>query len=368
MSAHPRRRPALGISIAVVAIASLVLAPSAAASGPTAHVVVGGLNNPRGIAVTPAGLVFVAETGTGRVLAIDGTTVRTAVRGLPFLTSPEGETTGVVNVAARLGRITVAIGGGPQTVDPRFDTIDRITTHHRTRIAANIQAYRNTHPDTTDLDTPPNPTDSNAYGLAALPLERFLVTDAAGNELDLIGSDDSIRTVAKFPNQVVSTSHLPAGILPPTIKAVPAEAVPTTVAVGPDGWWYVGELKGFPFTPGASRVWRVSPSARNVVCNPAATSGPCTVFADGFTSITGLDFGPDGSLYVAEMVKGGVGNLFFNSGDLHGAVIKVRNGVRTELAPGSLVLAGDVAISSGGTVYVTDHTVIAGQGRVLAIR
>jgi DNA-binding beta-propeller fold protein YncE len=329
---------------------------------------VDGLNNPRGIAVTPGGLVLVAEAGTGRVLAIAGKTVRPVVRGLPTQTSPEGETTGVVNVAARLGRITVAIGGGPQNVDRRFDTIDRITAHHRTRIAADIQAYRNAHPDTTDLDQPPNPTDSNAYGLAALPKERFLVTDAAGNELDLIGSDGRIRTVAKFPNQVISTSHLPAGILPPTVTAVPAEAVPTSVAVGPDGWWYVGELKGFPFTPGASRVWRISPSARNVVCDPAATSGACTVFADGFTSITGLDFGPDGSLYVAEMVKAGVGNLFFNSGDLHGAVIKVHNGVRTELGAGQIVLAGDVAISRGGTVYVTDHSVIPGQGRVLAIR
>jgi hypothetical protein len=49
-------------------------------------------------------------------------------------------------------------------------------------------------------------------------------------------------------------------------------------------------------------------------------------------------------------------------------VIKVHNGVRTELAAGQLVLAGDVAISRNGTVYVTDHTVIPGQGRVLAIR
>ena len=363
----PAYRRSAAIAIGLFSIASLFLAPTATAASPSAHVVVGGLNNPRGIVVTPAGLVFVAETGTGRVLVVDGASVRTAVRGLPTVTSPEGETTGVVNVAARLGRITVVVGGGPQNVDRRFDTLDRITTQHRTRIAANFQAYRNAHPDTTDLDQPPNPTDSNAYGLAALPLERFLVTDAAANELDLVGSDDTIRTVAKFPNQVVSTAHLPAGILPPTVKAVPAEAVPTSVAVGPDGWWYVGELKGFPFTPGASRVWRISPSARNVVCNPAATSGPCTVFADNLTSITGLDFGPDGSLYVAEMVKGGVGNLVFNSGDLHGAVIKVRNGVRTELAAGQLVLAGDVAISRTGTVYVTDHTVIPGQGRVLAI-
>src|SRR4029078_11135774 len=118
--------------------------------------------------------------------------------------------------------------------------------------------------NTPHLATPQNPTGSNASGIAQLPGGRTLVTDAAGNELDLIGPGGGIQTVAKFPNAVVSTSHLPPGILPPFVTHIPAEAVATSFAIGPDGWWYVGELKGFPFTPGASRIWRVSPSARNV--------------------------------------------------------------------------------------------------------
>ena len=117
--------------------------------------------------------------------------------------------------------------------------------------------------------------------------------------------------------------------LPPQL---PAEAVPTTVAVGPDGYWYVGELTGFPFTPGASRIWRIAPWARNATCD-ADTSDGCALYLDGFTSITGMDFGPDGSLYVVEIVKDGVFNLF-SGGDPTGALIRVKDGVRTELAAG----------------------------------
>ena len=69
---------------------------------------------------------------------------------------------------------------------------------------------------------------------------------------------------------------------------IPAEAVPTSVAVGPDGYWYVGELKGFPFTPGTSRVWRIKPGTHNKVCNANAKGNTCRVYLDGFTSIIDL--------------------------------------------------------------------------------
>ncbi|MEJ7749102.1 MAG: ScyD/ScyE family protein [Candidatus Limnocylindrales bacterium] len=174
------------------------------------------------------------------------------------------------------------------------------------------------------------------------------------------------RPSQRFPNQFVSTSHLPPFVgVPPDIQ-LPAEAVPTSVAVGPDGYWYVGELKGFPFTPGASRVWRISPHARKVVCDPDATSGPCTVFADGLTSITGLDFGPDGSLYVVEIVREGVFNLF-TGGDITGALIQIKDGIQTELVPGRLQAPGDVAVARNGTVYVTNLSIAPDAGEVLAV-
>jgi sugar lactone lactonase YvrE len=133
--------------------------------------------------------------------------------------------------------------------------------------------------------------------------------------------------------------------------------------MGPDGYAYVGELKGFPFTPGTSRIWRVSLSAHEVTCDPAATSGPCTLYADDFTAITGLDFGPDGSLYVVSFLKNGL----LADGPPVGALYRLTNGARTELAAGQLTLPGDVAVSRNGTVYVTNQSVFSGGGQVVTV-
>jgi hypothetical protein len=40
----------------------------------------------------------------------------------------------------------------------------------------------------------------------------------------------------------------------------PAQAVPTSVVLGPDGAYYVGLLGGFPFAPGTSPVYRIDPA------------------------------------------------------------------------------------------------------------
>jgi hypothetical protein len=366
------RFSAWAAALVALLLASLGMAGPVAASGPHVKVIASGLDNPRGLAVDSHGRVLVALAGqggpggigtSGKIIRISNGGVRDYRVGLPSAISPEGEVTGPVNVdVGPHGRVFGAIGGGPQAVDPRFDTLMRISQGGES-IRADIQAFRNAHPDLTDLDVPPNPTDSNAYGLAALRNGKQLVTDAAGNDLLLVDSHGHARTVAKFPNEVVSTAHLGPGFP----AELPAEAVPTSVAVGPDGYWYVGELKGFPFTPGASRIWRISPRARNVVCDPTAKHGPCTLWADGFTSIVGLDFGPRGDLYVVEIVKAGVFNLF-TGGDITGALWRVRHGHKTEIAAGQLKAPGGVAVSRHGTIYVTNFSVSVGGGEVLKIR
>jgi hypothetical protein len=344
-----------------------VISGTAVAAGPTVTVVASGLDNPRGVAVGATGGVFVAEGGTGaagsgKIAEWRKGSLRMVATGLPSIGSPEGDVSGPTNVAAQgNGTLVFTIGGGPQG----FDTLRRDRPN---RVWADIQAYRNDHPKPAcdpqanpeiwcDLDNPPAPTDSNAYGLA-LVAGGALVTDAAGDQLLLVSANGHIVSVAKFPNEIVSTSHIPGFPAP----AIPAEPVPTTVTVGPDGYWYVGELKGFPFTPGASRIWRIAPWARNVLCDPTATSGACTLYADGFTSITGMSFGPDGSLYVVEIVKNGVLGLF-NGTDVTGALIRYKGGAQTELAAGQLTAPGDVAVTRGGTLYVTNKSVCSGDGQ-----
>ncbi len=373
---RPGRRSAWTVALIGLLLASLGMAAPAAASGPHVKVIASGLDNPRGLTVDSHGRVLVALAGqggpggigtTGKIIRISKGGVSDYRVGLPSAISPEGEATGPVNVdVGKHGRVFVAVGGGPQVVDPRFDTLMRVSKSGES-IKADIQAFRNTHPDATDHDDPPNPTDSNAYGLAALRNGKTLVTDAAGNDLLLVDKHGRIKTVAKFPNADISTDHLPPflGYAPGDTET--AEAVPTSVAVGPDGYWYVGELKGFPFTPGESRIWRISPRARNVVCDPTAKHGPCTLWADGFTSIVGMAFGPRGDLYVVEIVKGGVANLFLG-GDVTGALWRVRHHHKTEIAPGRLTTPGGVTVNKHGTIYVTNFSVSVGGGEVLRIR
>jgi hypothetical protein len=372
---RPGRRSAWIAALMALLLASLAMAAPAAASGPHVKVIASGLDNPRGLTVDSHGRVLVALAGrggpggigtSGKIIRISKGGVSDYRVGLPSAVSPEGEATGPVNVdVGRHGRVFVAVGGGPQVVDPRFDTLMRVSKGGES-IKADIQAFRNAHPDLTDHDNPPNPTDSNAYGLAALRNGKTLVTDAAGNELLIVDSHGHVKTVAKFPNELIGTSHLPPflGVTEPELLA---EAVPTSVAVGPDGYWYVGELKGFPFTPGASRIWRISPRARNVVCDPTAKHGPCTLWADGFTSIVGLNFGPRGDLYVVEIVKAGVINLFLG-GDATGALWRVRHHHKTEIAEGALTAPGGVVVNKHGTIYVTNFSVSIGGGEVLRIR
>ena len=136
---------------------------------PRPRVVADGLNNPRGVDVAANGHVFVAEAGTGRILEIRGGTVATFTSGLPTATSPEGDITGPVNVSVRtgVGGAVAAIGGGPQNVDPRFDSVLRLSPRPG-RVIADVQAYSE-RPSGHDRPRPaPNPTDSNAYGITSL--------------------------------------------------------------------------------------------------------------------------------------------------------------------------------------------------------
>lgn len=353
---HAPRRTLGAALVPAVLLASLVTGSAGAAD---TMVVASGLNNPRGIDIGPDGRIAVAEAGAGRVVRVQGGQVTTLVGGLPTVTSPEGESTGPVNVALTgTATVKVLVGGGPKAVDPRF--ADLLTYGKPKRAAVDIEAYQATDPDPVDQDGIPG--ESNPYGLAAVGNGKSLVADAANNDILLVDAKGGVRTVARIPLHEVSTAHLPLPGLPPTMTA---EAVPTSVAVGPDGYWYVGELTGFPFTPGASRIWRIAPWARNATCDGDTADG-CALFADGFTSITGLDFGPDGSLYVVEIAKAGVAAIFLG-GDPTGALIRVHGSHRDELAAGELTAPADVAVAADGTVYVTNKSVMP-DGEVVAIR
>jgi hypothetical protein len=225
-----------------------------------------------------------------------------------------------------------------------------------------ILAYQAADPDPTDKDDPPNPGESNPNGLAALRSNDVLIADAAGNDLLRVSPDGTAVTVARWRNELVSTAHLGDPSLPPML---PAEAVPTTVAIGPDGWAYVGQLMGFPGTPGSAHIWRVNPNAEDAVCAVDVADANCSVWKSGFTSIFDIAFNPNnGTLYVYEIAEDGwlAFEEGFQTGEFPPAVLlKVKGKKQHELARGQLSQPGGVEVAKDGKVFVTDGMFTGGR-------
>ena len=155
---------------------------------------------------------------------------------------------------------------------------------------------------------------------------------------------------------------------------LPAQAVTPSVAVGPDGAYYIGELKGFPAPTDSSRVWRIDPDAHHVRCSaaPGVTPG-CTIVADGFTSIIDLAFDRKGTLYVTELDEASWFAVEVTGNPIGGTVNACawNKGTGTfdcaVLAP-NLATPTGVASDATGRVYVANHALQPGAAEVLTIK
>jgi hypothetical protein len=326
-------------------------APSAAAGASRLVPVVEGLNGPRGVAVGPGGRVVYAES--------DGSFSQVVTKGrhagsVKQLGKVPTDFPPAVAVG-RGGQVFVLTGAGEPGTGAA--TLYRWTKRKGVRVVADIAAYQQTDLDPYDLEAAPE--ESNPFGVAALRDGSALVADAAGNDLLRVYPNGRIVTVARLKPRVVPVpDELPDNPeFPPAGTPLESEAVATSVTVGADGYYYVGELRGFPATPRTSQIWRIAPGSVNAVCDPKAPhTGACRRYADRFTSIVDLGAGRDGSIYVVELVKRSwlqwelglvdppVGGLFR---------IPRGRGSRVELARGKLLLPGGVDVGKHGAVYVT---------------
>jgi hypothetical protein len=230
-----------------------------------------------------------------------------------------------------------------------------------------IAAYQAADPDPYNLP-PQDPAETNPFGLAALKSNDVLIADAAGNDVIRVSPNGTARTVARWTLEMVKTDKVGDPTLPPKL---PAEAVPTSIAIGRDGWAYVGQLMGFPGRPGSAHIWRVNPNAVGARCDAKHKTRNCKVWKSGFTSIIDLAFNPkNGTLYVYEIARAGwlTFEEGFKTGNFPPAVLlEVRSHHRNrELVRGKLSQPGGVAVARDGSIFVTDG--MFSNGRLLRIR
>jgi len=372
--------PMKAFALMLCVVAVCVTRPLITAAASTWQVVVSGLDNPRGLAFGPEGALYIAQAGRGgdgacgpgpegiRCYGESGTisrydprtgNVTDVVTGLPSLATEEGQMFAIgPNDLSLHGRgnlmFTIGFGGDPRTRETVFGPdgaklaqVGRATPDGKWRLLQDLgQAEADRNPAGDEVD-------SNPYGILALAGKR-VVADAGANALLQVRDDGTTTALATFDNRLVDAP--PFLGLPPGTQ-IPMDAVPTSVALGPDGNYYVGQLTGFPFPLDAANIYRVP-----------ANGGAPTVFAGGFTHIVDLTFGPDGSLYVVEIAKNGL-LAAFNGNDWTGALIRIApDGTRTELVPGVLTAPGGVAVGSSGAIYVTNNAIYSGTGEVIRIR
>jgi len=304
-----------------------------------------------GLAAGPDGSVVAADAGAGIVEIRKG--VGTLVAQLP----------GVTDVAPIGHGDMFAITSVPFGGEGKLYRVSRGST----REIANL----------FDFETRVNPDggaiDSDPFDVEALTGGTALVADAAANALLVVDQQGNVDWVASFPNQVVPTDNAKTLFGCPgsgnpfcgAPAAIPAQPVPTSVAVGPDGSYYVGELKGFPAPKGKSRIWKIDPGTRHAACG---SSPACHLVADGgFTSVIDLTFGPNGTLYVVELDKESwlaVETMQATTGSVKAC--NTNTWACAQLGPG-IPIVTSATVGQDGSVWAVKNALIPGAADVVLV-
>jgi len=348
----------LGVALGVWAGAGLLAAAAPADAAPyRVRTLVTGLENPRGLTIAPNGNLVLSEAGrggsgpcivagssatlcygtTGAVGVFDRSTnvYSRALANLPSLADqssplfPEG--TGLADLAFNSsGQLFGVFGFGadpnliPDAGSPLFGrTVAIDLTSGSLTPLADIAAFEAAlNPDGKDLN-------SNPFALVVRGDDTY-VTDAGGNSLVKADAANQVSLVNVFPEELVSTAHLPF-----PFPEIPAQAVPTGLTIGPDGALYIAQLSGFPFAPGSADVFRYD------------FSNPVTTFAGGFSNLIDIAAGPDEALYLLQYSD----NFF---GPPSGRVLRLGLDGSVRSIFDDLVRPTGLAVGRDGTIYVAN--------------
>lgn len=348
--------------------------------GHNVSVVVKGLQAPRGLRFGPDGMLYVAEAGTGGTVATTAAECQqvpgpvgpyfggsstgrisrinvtngsrtTVASGFPSTIDSMGDLMGVADVAFLNGQLYALTGGGGCSHgNPSApNVIAKVnTTTGAWSTVANLSSFIQAHP--TDY---PNPgdfePDGSWYSMIAVGDRLFAVEPNRG---EIISSDVNGNLRRDLD-----------------VSRVEGHIVPTALAEK-DGYFYLGNLNLFPIVPNTARVLTFYPDIPpQGVILPLPDLFPSTFKLDqvaskpGFTTITAVDFGPDGNFYVLEL-SAAAGNPTGGAGK----VVRVfPDGLIQEVASGLTVPTG-MTFGPDGNIYVSNFgAAAAGAGQIVRI-
>jgi len=328
---------------------------------PTSAVIATGLTNPRGIAFSPDGGLYVAEAGTGgttstvgqctqdpnpsksgptgRISRIDAQGHATpVVSGLPSSINSLGSVFGIADVAFVGPKLYGLLDAGCGHGVPNIPASVIQVANGNWSIVANLSAWVAANPVAHfGADVEP---DGDWYSMIAVGGVLFAV-DANGGQLV------SVKPNPGIIERVVD------------ISATEGHVVPTAV-VEHKGDLYVGNLQTFPAVSGASKIWNIT---RN---------GGKSVALTGFTTILGLEADNKGNGYVLESFTCPAAPLPcvpapFAAG--RGRVVRVAEDGTRDVILAGLTFPTSLRFGPDGALYVSNkgYNSAPGSGEIIRI-
>ncbi|HAA26953.1 MAG TPA: ScyD/ScyE family protein [Cyanobacteria bacterium UBA8553] len=336
------------------------------------EVLASGLDGPRKLSFGPDGALYVTEAGrggtgasipspsipgaslfygaTGAITRIQNGNVERVVTGLPSLALPDGsDASGISDIefdAYGNAYAIIGLASNPANRDtllqvPDFSQLIAIDNFDGGASWTRLRDFgvyeQNNNPDGQDVIT-------NLFDLLIEDNTAYVVDAGANDLLSQRAFGGELTLEAVFPSSTTTN--------PTTGETVVIQPVPTSVAVGPDGAFYVGQLTGFPFLAETAKVYRIN------------AQGQPEVYAEGFTNIIDLAFDKSGGLYVLEYDADGILN-----GSDAGALIYVSadGQTRTTIADDELINPTGLEIGADGDIYISNNGFVAGLGEVLRL-
>ena len=328
-------------------------------SSPTTTVFATGLLNPRGIAFSKEGDVYVAEGGTGagglstanvcpqdpnpatsgrtgRVSRIDAGHAVPVVTNLPSSVSSLGAVFGPADIAFVGPKLYILENAGCGHGVP--DVPASILEAHDGgwSVVADLSAFVHANPVAhIPRDFEP---DGDWYSLLAQGSVLYAIDANGGQLVSVKPNSGKIDRVIDF-------------------SATQGHIVPTTAAEY-HGDFYVGNLQPFPAVSGGSKILDVEHNGQGL-----------SVAATGFTAVLGVDFDKEGRMYVLESFTCAAGQAacFPNPGS--GRVTRVNADGSHDVIVSGLTFATSMRFGPDGAMYISNNGYFLppGAGQMLRV-